>query len=125
MHNFKVNKSNFYNQYQPQSVSYERSEANENLNRFERFKHIFIQYASFWRAYPDIFIDMITPPDSNFRLFFYQRIFLRAAMRHRYMYATFTRAFSKSFLSILTLYLRCIFYPGTKMFICSGGIFGV
>jgi hypothetical protein len=52
MHNFKVNKSNFYNQYQPQSVSYEKPEANENLNRFERFKHIFIKYASFWRWYP-------------------------------------------------------------------------
>jgi hypothetical protein len=69
---------------------------------------------------PDLFIDMITPKDSNFKLFFYQRVFLRVAMRHRYMYATFTRAFSKSFLSVLTLYLKCIFFPNIKLFVCSG-----
>ena len=82
---------------------------------------IFIQYISQWREYPDIFIDMMTPPTSTFALFFYQRIFLRAAIRHKYCYATFTRAFSKSFLSILILLIRCILYPGAKLFICSGG----
>ncbi len=82
---------------------------------------IFIKYISLWREYPDIFIDMMTPPKSNFALFFYQRIFLRAAIRHKYCYATFTRAFSKSFLSILILLIRCILYPGAKLFICSGG----
>jgi hypothetical protein len=40
-------------------------------------------------------------------------------MRYRYHYATFTRAFSKSFLSILALYLSCIFLPGRKVFICA------
>jgi hypothetical protein len=64
---------------------------------------------------------MLTPPQSNFRLFFYQRIFLRAAMRHRYCYATFTRAFSKSFLSILLLVIRCVLFPGAKLFIASAG----
>lgn len=81
----------------------------------------FRQYISFWREYPDKFIDMITPADSTFRLFFYQRLFLRAVMRHKYVFATFTRAFSKSFLSILGLTLKCIFFPGAKLFIASGG----
>lgn len=31
------------------------------------------------------------------------------------------RAFSKSFLSIIALYLECIFLPGTKRFICAPG----
>jgi hypothetical protein len=82
---------------------------------------VFKQWVSFWREYPDIFVDMLTPPQSNFRLFFYQRIFLRAAMRHRYCYATFTRAFSKSFLSILLLVIRCVLFPGAKLFIASAG----
>jgi hypothetical protein len=60
----------------------------------------FVKWTSFWREYPDILVDMMTPPDSTFRLFFYQRIFLRAAIRYKYCYATFTRAFSKSFLSL-------------------------
>ena len=60
-------------------------------------------------------------PDSKFNLFFYQRVFLRAVMRHKYSYATFPRAYSKSFLSIMALMTKCILYPGAKLFITSGG----
>ncbi len=80
----------------------------------------FTKYASFWREYPDLFIDTMLPPDSKFNLFFYQRMFLRAVIRHKYCYATFPRAFSKSFLAVLILVLRCILYPGAKLFIVSG-----
>lgn len=76
-------------------------------------------WLDFFLAYPDIFIDMITPQESTFRLFFYQRITLRAMMRFRYTFFTFTRAYSKSFLAILSRILRCIFLPNTKSFICA------
>lgn len=70
-------------------------------------------------AYPDIFVDLITPVDSHMKLHFYQRIFLRACMRYRYHYCCAPRAFSKTFLSILAMILRCIFLPGSKVFICA------
>ena len=78
---------------------------------------------SFYREYPDIFVYVLCGESNpeKFELFFYQRVFLRAAMRLRYTYATFTRAYSKSFLSILVLTLRCILYPGSKLFITTGG----
>lgn len=76
---------------------------------------------SFWREYPDLFIDFMKGPNSTFNLFFYQRIFLRSVMRHRYAYAVFPRAYSKSFLSMLILIIRCILYPGSKLFISTGG----
>ena len=57
----------------------------------------------------------------NFHLFFYQRVFLRAVMRHRYAYATFPRAYSKSFLSVLILMLRCVLFPGAHLFVTTGG----
>ena len=82
---------------------------------------VFREYISFWREYPDMFIDMIKGEDSKFNFFFYQRVFLRAAMRHRYFFGTFTRAFSKSFLSVLLMMIKCILYPGIKVFITSGG----
>lgn len=82
-------------------------------------RELFEKYGDFFYSYPDVFIDLITPVNANFRLFFYQRIFLRACMRYRYHFATFTRAFSKSFLSILALFLRCIFLPGSKVFLCA------
>ena len=68
-----------------------------------------------------MFIDMIKGPDSKFNFFFYQRLFLRAAMRHKYFFGTFTRAFSKSFLSVMLMMEKCILYPGIKVFITSGG----
>lgn len=80
-----------------------------------------IPYLSFFRVYPDKFIDMISAPDCPFKFFFYQRIFLRVVMRFKYVFVTFNRAFAKSFLSILALYLKCIFYPGVKLFITAGG----
>lgn len=76
---------------------------------------------AFFRAYPDLFIDFIKGPDCKFHFYFYQRIFLRIVMRHRKVYAVFPRAFSKSFLSMMALMLRCILYPGSELFITTGG----
>lgn len=47
---------------------------------------------SFYRQYPDLLVDFMKGPDSTFNFYFYQRIFLRVVMRHRYVYATFPRA---------------------------------
>ncbi len=74
-----------------------------------------------FRQYPDLFIDFIKGPECNFKFYFYQRVFLRIVMRHRYVYATFPRAYSKSFLSMMALMLRCIFYPNSELFITTGG----
>ena len=90
-------------------------------DRIESNYDLYTKYINFFTSYPDLFIDMITPKESNFKLFPYQRIFLRACMRYRYHYCTAPRAFAKSFLSILALYLRCIFLPRSKVFICAPG----
>ena len=81
------------------------------------------QYISFWREYPDLFVDFLTSKNNpeKFQLYYYQRVFLRAAMRYKYTYAVFPRAYSKSFLAALILIIRCILYPGAKLFVTSGG----
>ena len=76
---------------------------------------------SFYREYPDLLVDFMKGPDSSFNFYFYQRIFLRVVMRHRYVYATFPRAYSKSFLSMMVLMLRCILYPNSQLFVTTGG----
>ena len=94
--------------------------------RIEAIKPQLREYFSFWREYPDLFVDfMQTGGDPNrkitFRLFFYQRVFLRVAMRHKYVYAVFPRAYSKSFLSVMVLMIRAILYPGAMLFSTAGG----
>ena len=83
------------------------------------------QYIAWWREYPDLFVDFMAGgenrPKDSLNLFFYQRVFLRAAMRYKYVYAVFPRAYSKSFLAVLILMIRCILYPGSKLFVTSGG----
>ena len=81
------------------------------------------KYIAYWREYPDMFVEFLCGENNpeNFHLFFYQRLFLRAVMRHRYAYATFPRAYSKSFLSVLILMLRCVLYPGAHLFVTTGG----
>lgn len=76
---------------------------------------------SFYREYPDYLIDFMKGPDSTFNFYFYQRVFLRIVTRHRYVYATFPRAYSKSFLSMMVLMLRCILYPNSHLFVTTGG----
>lgn len=88
---------------------------------------------AFYREYPDYLIDKMLHIDEygqstdnpynphNFQFYFYQRIFLRVVMRHRYVYATFPRAYSKSFLSMMVLMLRCILYPNSHLFVTTGG----
>ena len=88
-------------------------------NQLEHLRKMF----SFYREYPDLLVDFMLKDNNphNFHFYFYQRIFLRIVMRHRYVYATFPRAYSKSFLSMMVLMLRCILYPGSQLFVTTGG----
>lgn len=95
--------------------------------RIAEVKEPIRKYIAFWREYPDLFVDfMIQVSNSkekktNFQLYSYQRIFLRIAMRYKYVYCVFPRAFSKSFLAVLIMMIRCILYPGCHLFSTAGG----
>lgn len=94
--------------------------------RIEEIKPTLREYIAFWREYPDLFVDFMQTggdPEKKltFKLFFYQRVFLRVAMRFKYVYAVFPRAYSKSFLSVLILMIRAILYPGADLFSTAGG----
>lgn len=90
--------------------------------RLKKIMPILRQYIAYWREYPDMFVEFLCGDNpENFHFYFYQRVFLRAAIRHRYFYATFCRAFSKSFLSMMILMTRCVLYPGSHAFVTTGG----
>lgn len=76
---------------------------------------------AFYRKYPDIFVDDIKGPDCIFKFYTYQRVFLRIVMRHKWVYAVFPRAYSKSFLTMMSLMLKAILYPGTQAAVTTGG----
>lgn len=96
--------------------------------RINKIKPALQETFAFWREYPDLFVDfMQTGGDPEkaqqitFHLYFYQRVFLRVGMRYKYVYAVYPRAYSKSFLSVLIMMIRCILYPGAHLFSTAGG----
>ena len=109
------------------NLSNQRKKIGISQERVEAVLPIVRQYVAFWREYPDIFIDFMVrgnrqePKDGEFQFYFYQRVFLRSVMRYQYVYAVFPRAYSKSFLSVMALMIRCILYPGAHLFVTSGG----
>ena len=94
--------------------------------RIAAIKPVLRQYIAYWREYPDMFVDFLQTGNDPTRkktlvFYFYQRVFLRIAVRFRQVYAVFPRGYSKSFLAVLSLMVRCILYPGSKLFTAAGG----
>ena len=85
----------------------------ENLNLYTEALNTFL-------VYPDILSDVMTPRTSHFSMFFAQRIVLRCMARHRQTFATFTRAFSKSFLAFFDSYLHSMLVPRCNGFVTAG-----
>jgi len=94
---------------------------NLQLKSFETSKEKWRELCSYFRWYPDKFLDFISSPDSKIELYFYQRIYLRIMMRYRKVFLTATRGTSKSYLQNLAFILKCVMYPKTKLFTCAVG----
>lgn len=58
----------------------------------ERHYEDLCKWVNLFTAYPDYYLDIIRPSDSEFRLFFYQRFTLRALMRFKDIFITAPRA---------------------------------
>ncbi|MGV6936003.1 DNA-packaging protein [Paenibacillus sp. CMM36] len=102
--------------------NFETNNVNElMLKSFDDMKDKWREYCSYFRQYPDHFLDFTSSPDSKIQLYFYQRIYLRIMLRYRKVYLTATRGTSKSYLQNLAYILKCIFYPKTRLFICAPG----
>lgn len=106
-------------------ASNRRKELDSDAIKEEIHNHLdqYRELIAYWRVYPDKLVDYYLSLGNpyNFKFIFYQRLFLRALFRHKYVYATFVRAWSKSFMSVMALMLKAILYPGAKLFTVAGG----
>lgn len=85
-----------------------KDELSKNIDKWI----FFIQY---YRFYPDLFYDLISPKKSRMRLDMDQRVFLRALSRYISVYACFPRAYGKTLLEVMGIFHSCIFYPGLQV----------
>lgn len=97
-------------------VEIDKNKIRANLTEYQNI-------ISYWRMYPDKLVDYLCSmnPENKFKLFFTQRLYLRITMRYRNVYAVFSRGFSKSFISVLALMLKCVLYPGATLITVAEG----
>lgn len=82
----------------------------ENLS-FKKNQQKWAEVVSYFRWFPDLFWDIITPKTGGIRLDLDQRVFLRAIARFPTGYYVFPRAYGKTLLEVMGLVHTAIFYP--------------
>lgn len=93
----------------------------KQIDGFGKVKDKWTILCSYFRWYPDKFLDLIQAEDAKIKLYYFQRIYLRIIFRYRKVFITATRGTSKSFLLNLAFVLLCIMYPRTKLFTTAHG----
>lgn len=78
-------------------------------------KEDFTDLISFFREYPDYFLDYIKTENTMFDLLPFQRVYLRAFFRYKRVGIVASRGISKTYLNVLAHYLKCILYPNNSL----------
>lgn len=80
---------------------------NENLDKWS-------DLVAFYRFYPDLWYDLITPETNNIHLDLDQRVFMRVLTRFYSAYACFPRGFGKTFIEVMVMIHTSVFYPNME-----------
>lgn len=101
---------------EPEVQEIDKEKVKENL---EYYRNII----SYWRVYPDKFIDYLCSlnPENKFKFYFIQRMTLRIMLRYKTIYFVFSRGFSKSFIAVMALMIKAILYPGASIAAAADG----
>ena len=75
----------------------------------------YVEFCSWCRWFPDLFLDLIHPPSGGIHLNSDQRVYLRAVMRFVSLYGVFPRGYSKTYIEVVGLILAAIFFPGIDL----------
>ena len=75
----------------------------------------YYQFISWARFYPDLFIELFKTQDSNMKLHFDQRNFMRCDLRFMSMYGTFSRGYAKTYTEVLDDMIAAILFPGITL----------
>ena len=65
----------------------------------------YVEFCSWARWYPDLFLDLIKPEVGGINLHSDQRVYLRCIMRFVSMYGVFPRGWGKTYDEVLAMYL--------------------
>ena len=82
-----------------------------NYSPYEKVKPHFKGMLSHYREYPDLFLDSVRSPNALFELAPFQRVYLRTFLRYKKVGMVASRGISKTYINVLSKYVKCILYP--------------
>lgn len=74
---------------------------------------------SYFRWYPDLMLDMLSPKKGGIKLHLDQRIFLRCYVRFFSLYGTFPRGYGKTYDEVLAAVCVCLLFPNISLAISA------
>jgi hypothetical protein len=102
------------NNYNPDFNSNVESVGKEEYTQFTSNLDKYVEFVSWMRWYPDLFLDLIKPKSGGINLHSDQRTFMRIAMRFLSMYGVYPRGWGKTFNEEITMFIACVAYPGIE-----------
>lgn len=117
-----------YNNFQSDNMKYTKNRSNYNpeFNNTVESKGIneqshlesnidkYVEFISWARWYPDLFLDLIKPKKGGINLHSDQRTFMRVAVRFYSMYGVYPRGWGKTFNEVAVMYVLCVLFPGIE-----------
>lgn len=73
------------------------------------------EMVSFYRMYPDYFVDSLRTEVTRFRLTPFQRVYLRAFFRNKKVGIVASRGISKTYVNVFAHLLKCVLYPNNAL----------
>lgn len=89
--------------------------SNPDGDKFQQNLDKWVEFISWARFFPDLFLDLITPETGGIRLDLDQRVFIRVLVRFASVYGVFPRGYGKTFTELLALYVTAILYPNINL----------
>lgn len=86
---------------------------------FEKKQKQWADLIAYYRWFPDLWYDLITPETGGIRLDLDQRVLLRMMARFPSTYSVFNRGYSKTLLMVMSKVHRCVFFPCSNVSITA------
>jgi len=102
------------NNYNPEFNSTVESKGQQEYDQFRSNLDKYVDFISWARFYPDLWLDLIKPKNGGIKLHSDQRTFMRVAMRFLSMYGVYPRGWGKTFNEEIVMFIACVFFPGIE-----------
>ena len=102
------------NNYNPEFNSTVDAKGEEENSQFRSNLDKYVDFVSWARFYPDLWLDLIKPQKGGIKLHSDQRTFMRVAMRFLSMYGVYPRGWGKTFNEEIVMFIACVFFPGIE-----------